>query len=124
MIQITRNLARQVRSVFRRALGITSHRLTHPLTFQAGPEGLTILARSPNAIRIESPKAAASKAPLPIPKPKIERKLQPVSESLSSQNGNDHAEANGHTPTNGHATSANGKARRTASKADSRTWPA
>jgi len=50
MIQITRNLARQVRGVVRRALNITPRGKSHPVMFQTGSQGLSILARSPDAV--------------------------------------------------------------------------
>ena len=49
MITINRALARQVRAVFRKALGITSHSLTYPLTLETGPDGLHVRAISPDA---------------------------------------------------------------------------
>ena len=50
MITITRNLARQVRAVFRRALHITPRGLSYPVTLQTGPDGLRLRARSPDAV--------------------------------------------------------------------------
>ena len=44
MITISHNLARQVRAIFRRALKITSRGLTHPVTLQTGPDGLSVRA--------------------------------------------------------------------------------
>jgi hypothetical protein len=49
MIQITRNLARQIRSVFRRALNVTPRGPSYPIILQAGPGGLCIRAQSPVA---------------------------------------------------------------------------
>jgi hypothetical protein len=49
MIQITRNLARQIRSGFRRALNITPRGLSYPVTLQSGPNGLCIRAKSLDA---------------------------------------------------------------------------
>jgi len=50
------------------------------------------------SVRIESPKVAASASP--PPKPKTERKVQPVSDTIANTSG--HAQANGHAPrTNG-----------------------
>jgi len=52
------------------------------------------------SVLIESPKAQASTSP--PPKPKIERKVQSVSDPIANSNG--HAQANGHAPkTNGQA---------------------
>jgi len=49
LITVTRSLARQVRAVFRKALGITLRGLTCPVTLETGPEGLRIRAISPDA---------------------------------------------------------------------------
>jgi hypothetical protein len=49
LIALTRNLARKIRSIFRRALNVTPRGLTYPVTFQAGPEGLRVRAQSPDA---------------------------------------------------------------------------
>ncbi len=46
MIAITRNLARQVRAVFRRALNITPRGRSMAVSFQTGPDGLRIRALS------------------------------------------------------------------------------
>jgi hypothetical protein len=49
MIQITRNLARQLRSVLRRALNLTSHGLQPAVVFESGPDGLRIRCHSDQA---------------------------------------------------------------------------
>jgi hypothetical protein len=49
LIALTRNLARKIRSIFRRALNVTPRGLTYPVTFQAGPDGLHVRAQSPEA---------------------------------------------------------------------------
>jgi hypothetical protein len=49
LITLTRNLARKIRSIFRRALNVTPRGLTYPVTFQAGPDGLCVRAQSPDA---------------------------------------------------------------------------
>jgi hypothetical protein len=49
LIAITRNMARQVRAVFRRALNITPRGCSWPLTFQTGPDGLRVRSRSSDA---------------------------------------------------------------------------
>jgi hypothetical protein len=46
LITISRSLARQLRSMFRRALNLTPKGQECPVTFDAGPDGLTVLARN------------------------------------------------------------------------------
>ncbi len=46
MITLTRSLARQVRAVFRRALGVTSRRFSCSVNLETGPEGLRIWAKT------------------------------------------------------------------------------
>jgi hypothetical protein len=49
LISITRNLARQVRAVFRRALNLTPRGCSWPVTFQTSPDGLRVRSRSSDA---------------------------------------------------------------------------
>lgn len=49
MITISRNLARQLRTVFRRALKITPRGRSYPVTFQTGQNGLLVRVCSPKA---------------------------------------------------------------------------
>lgn len=42
MIEITRNLARQLRVVFRQTLGLTGRGLSPPVVYQTGPDGLHV----------------------------------------------------------------------------------
>ena len=61
------------------------------------------IAPAKDAIRIESPGADSEK---PVTKPRIERKVSPVSETVTNQNGNAAAkvngQSNGHAKANGH----------------------
>jgi hypothetical protein len=49
LITISRNLARQLRTVFRRALRITPRGRSYPATFQTGQDGLRVRVCSPEA---------------------------------------------------------------------------